>query len=330
MGTKTKRQKDEFDRLNAIKVLEVDDHPDKTGVLLSDEIEFYVKQCQLIEPFTRENLKPAAYELTVGDEAMVGGEFRSLGDGPNDNALCIPSFDVAVIKTDETLNLPRFLIGRWNIRTRWAYRGLVWVGGPQVDPGYVGHLFCPIYNLSNKEVWIRKGEAIAVFDFVKTTRFDCSWGENEWERYLRPHKRLVIEDFEIDDFRSGPFEQARETKDKLDGVDTKINVFTTLVFVVLAILVSAVGIPYLKLFESEVENIQSDIRILDVLTLSFSLFAVGFSFFRWRSSPRTKPYALLTIIAALVVLAAITICVVSIIHPALSALGMYLMDCCFS
>ena len=314
-------------RLENIAALEEDAHPEKMGVLLSDEIEFYVEQGDLIKPFDPENLKPAAYELTVGDEAMLGGKPHRLNDCWPKNSLSIPAFEVAVIKTGETLNLPRFLIGRWNIRVAWAYKGLIWVGGPQVDPGYVGHLFCPIYNLSNKEVRIEKGDPIAVIDFVKTTKFDLERANNKkLLRYRRPPKRVTIEGFGIGDFRSGLF----ETKDKLDGVDTKINLFTTLVFVVLAILVSAVGIPYLKLFESEVENIQSDIRILDVLTLSFSLFAVGFSFFRWRSSPRTKPYALLTIIAALVVLAAITICVVSIIYPALSALGMYLMDCCSS
>ena len=48
--------------------------------------------------------------------------------------------------------MPRFLIGRWNIRVTVAYKGLLWVGGPQVDPGWVGHLFCPIYNLSDQEV----------------------------------------------------------------------------------------------------------------------------------------------------------------------------------
>ena len=305
----TKRQRDEFDRLEKIiaetqDALEEDAHPEKTGVLLSDEIEFYVKQGQLIDPFDRKNLKPAAYELTVGDEAVLGGKPVRLSDCWPKNSLTIPAFEVAVIKTDETLNLPRFLIGRWNIRVAWAYKGLVWVGGPQVDPGYVGHLFCPIYNLSNKEVQIKKGEAIAVMDFVKTTKFDRNRGKEEWERYQRPHKRLVIEDFGIDDFRSGPF----ETKGKLDEVDRKINVFTSLVFVILAILMSAIGLPYFV----GAKNIPSDIRTLDALTLIFSLLAVILSLFSsiWRRS--VKVWVLLTIIFTIVIGAAITICYVSI------------------
>ena len=126
---------------------------------------------------------------------MVGGKPCRLSDYWPNNSLRIPAFEVAVVKTAETLNLPRFLIGRWNIRVAWAYKGLVWVGGPQVDPGYMGNLFCPIYNLSDKEVRIKKGEPIAVIDFVKTTRFDINKGEEKWERYQRPPKRVVIEDY---------------------------------------------------------------------------------------------------------------------------------------
>ena len=286
----TKRQKDEFGRLNAIPVLEVDPHPDKTGVLLSDEIIFYVGECHLIKPFSRKRLKPASYQLTVGDEAMVGGRPRRLGDCWPNNSLSIPAFEVAVIKTDETLNLPRFLIGRWNIRVALAYQGLVWVGGPQVDPGYVGHLFCPIYNLSDKEVRIKKGDAIAVIDFVKTTGFDTNKGEEKWERYQRPPKRVVIEDYGIDDFRSGPF----ETKDKLDDINQKMNVFTSLVFVILAILMSAIGLPYLV----GDKNIQSDIRALDILTFWFSLFAAILSLVNWLVRLRSKAVLLSAIIIA--------------------------------
>ena len=294
----TKKRQDELNRLKriaakTIDALEEDAHPDKTGVLLSDEIKFYVKQGQLICPFNPDNLKPAAYELTVGNEAMVGGEFLSLGDDPkDDNVLCIPPFEVAVIKTGETLNLPRFLIGRWNIRVAWAYKGLVWVGGPQVDPGYIGHLFCPIYNLSNKKVRIRKGQAIAVFDFVKTTHFDPERADNGGLlRYPRPPKRVVIEGFEIDDFRSALRDQAeaipkleKSLEDGLKDVQKRVDGFTTLVFVVLAILMSAVALPYFG-----VQNTGLDTRILDGLTLSLALLALLLSFFGWKFPRSVKP-----------------------------------------
>lgn len=161
--------------------VEKDTSPQVTGVLLSDEIESYVKSCKLIYPFKKENLKPAAYKLTIGDEYSVGGEIRHLTDDPSD-MIRIPAFQVAVIKTAETLNLPRFMIARWNIRVHMAYEGLLWVGGPQVDAGWVGHLFCPIYNLSSNEVTLRIGEGIATIDFVKTTPFTPGGKCVEYER----------------------------------------------------------------------------------------------------------------------------------------------------
>ena len=99
-------------------------------------------------------------------------------------------------------------------------------------------------------------------------------------RYRRPPNRLIIEEYDIDDFRSGPF----ETKGKLDEVDQKISTFTSLVFVILAILMAAIGFPYL----AGSQKIQPDIRLLDVLTLFFSALALIFSFFSWRVRLRLK------------------------------------------
>lgn len=165
-----KRREQEKERLKKYQCPDSDPYG-TFGVLLSDEIERYVAWFRLIDPFDCNNLDPAAYKLTVGDECAVGGEKKELCDEPNKNKITIPPFEVAVIKTHETVNLPRFLIARWNIYITLAYEGLVWVGGPQVDPGYVGHLFCPVYNLSDKEVTLRLHDTIAIIDFIKTTSF---------------------------------------------------------------------------------------------------------------------------------------------------------------
>ena len=53
------KRRDELKRLDKLLSLEEDRHPEKVGVLLSDEIIFYVGECGLIEPFWHEHLKPA-------------------------------------------------------------------------------------------------------------------------------------------------------------------------------------------------------------------------------------------------------------------------------
>jgi len=140
------------------------------SVLLSDQIKRYVEEFDLIKPFNPDNLKPASYQLSVGDEYAIGGELKKL-TGKGDKIEIHP-FNVAIIQTNEKVKMPKDLIARWNIRVTLAYQGLLWVGGPQVDPGYEGHLYCPIYNLSNEPVKLSQHDKIATIDFTKTTPYN--------------------------------------------------------------------------------------------------------------------------------------------------------------
>ncbi|MBW1783149.1 MAG: hypothetical protein JRL30_20705 [Deltaproteobacteria bacterium] len=141
------------------------------AVLLSNEIKYYAENYRMIEPFKEENLKPAGIYLRLGPVFSLGGKMHELEDKTGKDELVIPPFQVAIIRTLETINLPRFLIARWNLRVTYVYKGLLWTGALQVDPGWLGQLPCPIYNLSNKDVSLRLGQKIVLMDFVKTTQF---------------------------------------------------------------------------------------------------------------------------------------------------------------
>jgi deoxycytidine triphosphate deaminase len=213
------------------------------GVLLSDEIRYYVDAFDILRPFDEDRLKPAGYELTIGDEYVLEGERKEL---KKDGEIRIPSFSVVVIKTAETINLPRFLIARWNIRVRWAYEGLLWVGGPQVDPGWVGHLFCPLYNLSRKTVVLRSGDPIALMDFVTTTPFRSG----ESQPYKRPPKRVLLEEYNAAELRSALYSQANEritqieedTKNRISSIEKRFEFFLGSGLVILAILFATLAI----------------------------------------------------------------------------------------
>lgn len=109
----------------------------------------------------------ASYNIRIGKKVVVEGE-REYNLSKYDKVELKP-FEVAIIQTYEIINMPLDLIGRWNIKVKKAYEGLVWVGGPQVDPGYCGYLYCPVYNMSDKSVILEFGKEIATMDFVKTT-----------------------------------------------------------------------------------------------------------------------------------------------------------------
>ncbi len=273
-------------KLSQLTPPEIDPHPNVYGVLLSDEIAFYAVNHQLITPFDRTNLKPAAYELTGGDEYFLSGEFLTLDPASEEkNKLIIPPFEVAVLKTTEILCLPRYLIARWNLRVKHAYSGLLWVGGPQVDPGYVGHLFCPIYSLSDRPVPLHMGDPIAVIDFVKTTPYDKDSKSADIKRYDAPPKRLFLEDYGIDALRSALFTRAgaklAEFEEEIKNLGSRFITFTQISFAIFAIVIALVA----TTSKIGADNLAMGATISGALTLAISVAAMLIAFLssvHWR------------------------------------------------
>lgn len=249
------------------------------GVLLSDVILHYCQWFDLILPFDEKNLKPACYKLTIGDEYAIAGKIYCLPDRAGSNEIRIPPFAVAIFKTNETINMPPFLIGRWNIQVSKAYRGLVWVGGPQVDAGYVGHLFCPIYNLSDKEAILHRGDPIAVIDFEKTTTFH----EGKSKPYPPLPENILFEDYQPKYLGSGLVKHAAKIEEferKMMSVQERVDMFVTVTFAVVAILFAALAV-------SPFGKASPPWQYISVFILSGS--AVFFASWAWvRSQPKAS------------------------------------------
>jgi len=243
----------EKQRLAELPYFDADGADPDHGVLLSDRIEHYCgREFQLISPFEKEYLRPAGYDLRVGDNYSQGGQHYTLNDG---GFLTIEPYQVAIIQTLETLNLPGFLIGRWNIRVKLAYQGLLWVGGAQVDPGFRGRLSCPIYNLSTKSVTLKHGEELAMIDFVATTPVTNRSRPFQWW----DKKKLVFQQYRTE-LQSGVWLRLKEIDTKVDqgeqrtarqldgekkrfeGIQSRIDTFVTLTFTVVAVLFAGLGI----------------------------------------------------------------------------------------
>ena len=280
MKTISQKRTDELRRLESFVPAEEDSESDKYGVLLSDQIKHLVDQCKLIDPYNPKNLKPAGYELTVGDEYYLGGEYHNFDEASHGNSIIIPPFEVAVIKTHETVCLPRFLIARWNLRVRHAYKGLLWVGAARVDPGYAGHLFCPIYNLSDRPVSLPKGENLALIDFVKTTPFDA----NRCEVYEPKNRRPIIEDFGVEDLKSALYTRAGQKieifEQTIGRLENRFATYATLNFIVLALIVSAGAL----IFQTDQDfNIGASLwSSILVAGLAFVLLITVIQFFGYR------------------------------------------------
>ena len=215
----------------------VDRHNDQSGVLLSDQICYYADRDKMITPFDRSELRAAGYHLHVGDEFMIAGRRHNF-EKQKIQELTIEPYEVAVIKIKEQLCLPRFLIGRWNIEVLLAYKGLMWVGGAQVDPGFKGNLMCPIYNLSDRAVRLKKGERLAVIDFVKTTLF--TEGLKEFRTAQKENRDF--KEYGADQLESAlvkPIDDIEDIKAKVESVENRMTLFTTIVISALGLLVAS-------------------------------------------------------------------------------------------
>jgi deoxycytidine triphosphate deaminase len=234
--------------MNRILPCPEDDNQVNVGVLTNDEIKHCVEKFKLIDPFDEQLLKPARYKLTLGEDYAMGGERRKLYNEPGKDTLTIQPFQVAIVSTRETLNMPRFLIARWNLDIHLVYEGLLWVGGPQVDPGYCGRLFCPLYNLSNKPVTLRFGQVIATIDFIKTTPFK----RGKSIEYPYPPKRQTLDDYntrlesalfvEVKQKIDNMEQEVKEQRQRIENIEDRVGRYLSNVFTVLGILIAAISL----------------------------------------------------------------------------------------
>jgi len=148
------------------------------AVLKQQEIKAMCKNIPpLIDPIDEAGFDAASYKLRLGNKYRLGKTYSWLSDDPEkpeNKQIIIPPHSITVVCTYEWLNIPSFLIARWNLRVTKVYYGLVWVGSLQVDPGFQGFLSCPLYNLSNEPQILEYKDALFTIDFVKTCNKDNS------------------------------------------------------------------------------------------------------------------------------------------------------------
>ena len=218
------------------------------AVLLADEIRYF-STCneippgqRLIEPFEPKRLRPASYQLTLGNQVHVGGKHHVLSSS---SPLILEPHQVAVVSTREVLRIPRFLVARWSIRVRQIYEGLLWTGGLQVDPGWVGQLFCPVYNLAERDVELRFKEALFTIDFIRTTPLTEAY-ENmietaEFEKTWFVPELRTLSEHDSNRLHSAPFESLRDLKELTRFRELALGA-VALIFVVLGVMVAALGV----------------------------------------------------------------------------------------
>jgi deoxycytidine triphosphate deaminase len=142
--------------------------PDR-GILLADQIhQLSTEKLLICEDYEPQNLRPAAYTLRIGDD-YIDSDGKRHKLSAEDDTFVFEKNSIVFVSTKEKLDLPFYIVARFNLRVNWVYAGILLGTGPQVDPGFSGQLSCPLYNLTNVDIMIKRGEDFATIDFEKTT-----------------------------------------------------------------------------------------------------------------------------------------------------------------
>src|SRR5713226_8796709 len=171
-----------------------DPRPNDRGLLLSDQIH---ELCQagfiISHGYDRKYLRPASVTLTIG-ESYIDSNGRPQRLSKVGDSFVFKKNSIVYVSSSEELDLPYYIVARFNLRVHWVYDGILLGTGPQVDPGFRGTLSCPLYNLTNLDITIRRGEEFATIDFEKTTSFleGCDQSQKR-ELLSSPDKKDSIE-----------------------------------------------------------------------------------------------------------------------------------------
>ena len=172
----------------------------------------------------------------------MGGKYKRVDDS---KGIVLKPHQVAVVSTRETLRIPRCIIARWSLRVTNIYEGLLWTGGPQVDPGWEGPLFCPVYNLAERNVVLKYGEPLFTIDFTHTTPVTDEImrlkNTPEYSKIWFSPQRRTLSEHDTHQLKSAPYEVLKELR-KLSKFRDQGYAVIGIMFAVLAIMVAALAV----------------------------------------------------------------------------------------
>ena len=121
-----------------------------------------------IEPFEKEKLKGASYDLSLGEEALISNrDQKVLLSADSATSLNLDAGDFALVLTKELVKLPLNIAGSIGMRSTLARRGLILLHGMQIDPGFEGHLRFGLYNASPRRITLDYADDLCMIEFHK-------------------------------------------------------------------------------------------------------------------------------------------------------------------
>ena len=147
------------------------------GMLSSPHIRYLVDEFEIIEGFQEECLDSATYHMRIGGKVVTSEDGKivdfELGEEEDKNKNVRKKFELkpnslAFVTTIEKFNLPKDIIARYNLKSKWVHKGLLLGTGPIVDPELNARLLIPLHNFSSQPVLLSFNEKLISVEFTKT------------------------------------------------------------------------------------------------------------------------------------------------------------------
>ncbi|MDY2881929.1 MAG: hypothetical protein SOT71_04675 [Romboutsia timonensis] len=137
------------------------------GVLSDKNIKKLLGYHIFIYPFKEENLKPSSYNLTASKFAVVideeHGEKKEMLI-VKDNKIIIPPHRTALIETEESIYVSRWIAGTYHSRVKLVNKGLGHIG-TTLDPCFFGVSAIALTNTTDKNISLNVGDPIVTLMF---------------------------------------------------------------------------------------------------------------------------------------------------------------------
>lgn len=131
-------------------------------ILSDNSIKELVEKIKLIKPFNEKQLTPNGYDVSIEKIERINGENTK----EKDDKYYIEPGEYFIVLTKEKVNMPKNIVGRLSIKTKFARKGIILSPGV-VDAGFIGKLNLCFYNANGIPVAIEKGRTIVQLVFEK-------------------------------------------------------------------------------------------------------------------------------------------------------------------
>jgi deoxycytidine triphosphate deaminase len=211
---------------DSINTYSFDDDIIEAGMLSSPQIAYCQERYQIIDGYDESCLSSATYHMRIGGHVIAweNGKKNEFTLAEDDNpikkkrsSIDLQPNSLTYVTTIEQFNLPKDIIARFNLKSKWVHKGLLLGTGPIVDPEFKGELLIPLHNFSSQLVRIEFEEKIISVEFTKTLNPEPIVSETNRELLQYSYKINTSRPFYVKDFieRGGANSQS-SVKTKFD------------------------------------------------------------------------------------------------------------------